>query len=170
MSTQFHEKWCLHLAEIGNGNSTTLRRIQTTEERICKIIGPDYIVGSVKYTYFSCRLLFVDTASLALSLLVLKHCSLGFARRMKTQCLNSEKQSQIVGMHKVGAKGVEIAAELGHPKTTVYTVIKRFESRGTVEGPKSTGRPQKLSEHSCRIVTCALLTNRRQILTDLIWM
>ena len=41
-------------------------------------------------------------------------------------------------MHKAGAKGVEIAAELGHPKTTIYTIIKRFESRETVEGPKST--------------------------------
>ena len=76
-------------------------------------------MGSVKYTYFSCRLLSVDTASLALSLLVLKHCTLGFVCRMKTRCLSSEEQSQIVGMHKAGAKGVEIAAELGHPKTIV---------------------------------------------------
>ena len=118
-------------------------------------------VGSVKYTYFSCRLLSVDTASLALSLLVLNHCTLGFARRMKTGCLSSEEQSQIVGMHKVGAERVEIAAELGHPKIIVYTVFKRFESRGIVEGPKSIGRPRKLSEHSCRIVMCALSTNRR---------
>ena len=92
---------------------------------------------------------------------------LGFARRMKTQCLSSEEQSQIIGMHKAGAKGVEIAAELGHPKTIVYTVIKRFGSHGTVEGPKSTSHPRKLSEHSCRIVTRALLTNRRQTLTDI---
>ena len=63
----------------------------------------DYTVGSGKYTYFSCRLLSVDTTSLALSLLVLKHCTLGFVRRMKTRCLSSE-ESQIVGMHKVDAK------------------------------------------------------------------
>ena len=124
-------------------------------------------MGSVKYTYFSCRLLSVDTTSLALSLFVLKYCTLGFARRMKTQCLSSEEQSQIVGMHKADAKGVEIAAELGHPKTTVYTIIKRFESHGTVEGLKLTGRPRKLSERSCRIVMHALLTNRRQTLTDI---
>ena len=91
--------------------------------------------------YFSCCLLSVDTPLLALSLLVLKHCMLGFVRRMKTRCLSSEEQLQIVGMHKVGAKGVEITAKLGHPKTIVYTLIKRFESRGTVEGPKLTGRP-----------------------------
>ena len=118
-------------------------------------------VGLVKYTYFSCRLLFVDTTSLALLLLVLKHCMLGFSRRMKTRCLSSEEQLQIVGMHKAGAKGVEIAAELGHPKTNVYIVIKRFESCGIVEGLKSIGCPRKLSERSCRIVMRALLTNRR---------
>ena len=124
-------------------------------------------MGSVKYTCFSCRLLSINTASLVLSLLVLKHCKIGFAHRMKTQCLNSKEKSQIVGMHKAGAKGVEIAAKLGHPKTTVYTVIKRFENRRTVEGPKSTGHPQKLSERSCRIVTCAFLTNCRQTLIDI---
>jgi DNA-binding IclR family transcriptional regulator len=41
-------------------------------------------------------------------------------------------------MHKAGAKGVEIATKLGHPKTIVYTVLKRFERCGTVEGQKST--------------------------------
>jgi hypothetical protein len=30
-------------------------------------------------------------------------------------------------MYKVGAKGVEIVAELGHPKMIVYIVFKRFE-------------------------------------------
>ena len=122
---------------------------------------------SVKYTYFSCRLLSVDTTSFAFSLLVLKHYTLGFAHRMKTRCLSSEEQSQIIGMHKAGTKEVEIVAKLGHSKTTVYIVIKRFESRGTVEGPKLTGRPRKLLERSCGIVTRALLTNRRQTLTDI---
>ena len=116
-------------------------------------------MGSQKYTYFSCRLLSVDTVSFFLLLVVLKRCTLGFAFRMKTQCLSSEEQSQIVGMHKVGAKGVKIAAEFGHLKTTVYTVIKGFESRGIVEGPKSIARLQKLSEHSCRIVMRAVLAN-----------
>ena len=92
---------------------------------------------------------------------------LGFALRMKTRCLSSEEQSHTVGMHKAGAKGVEIANKLGYPKTTVYTVIKRFESHGTIEGPKSTGRPQNLSELNCRVVMRALLANRRQTLADI---
>ena len=70
-------------------------------------------------------------------------------------------------MPKVGAKGVEIAAELGHPKTTLYIVIKRFESHGTIEGKKLTGCPRKLLECSCRVVTCALVANRRQTLEDI---
>ena len=49
MFTQFPEEWCPHLAEIGNGNCTTLRRIQTTEERICKIIGPDCTEGRERW-------------------------------------------------------------------------------------------------------------------------
>ena len=71
-------------------------------------------MGSLKYTYFSYCLLFVDIVSLSLLLVVLKWCTIGFALRMKTQCLSSEKQSHIVEMHKASAKGVEIATKLGH--------------------------------------------------------
>ena len=34
----------------------------------------------------------------------------------------------IIGMLKVGIKGVEIATKLGHLKTIFYTIIKKFES------------------------------------------
>ena len=125
----------------------------------CKIIRPDCTVGLQKYMYFSCCLLSFDTISLSLTLVVFKWCMLGFALRMKTRCLSSEEQSQIVGIHKAGAKGVEIATELGLPKTIVYTIIKRFESRRTIEGKNLTGRPQKLLERSCKVVTNALLAN-----------
>ena len=70
-------------------------------------------------------------------------------------------------MHKAGTKGVKIAVELGHPKMTVYTVFKRFERHGIVEGQKSVGRPRKLSKRSIRIVTRALAIDRRQILADI---
>ena len=73
----------------------------------------------------------------------------------------------IVGMHKAGAKGVEIAAEVGHPKTTISTVIKRFERFGAVEGEKSSGRPRKLSERSVRVVQRTLVADRRQTLADI---
>ena len=39
-------------------------------------------------------------------------------------------------------KGVEIATKLGHLKIITYTIIKRFDSCGTVEGKKSTNRPK----------------------------
>ena len=86
---------------------------------------------------------------------------------MKTHCLTIEEQSRIVGLHKAGVKGVKIVAKLGHPKTTVNTVLKRFERHGTFEGQKSTGRPQKLLERSIRIVTRALATNHSQTLEDI---
>jgi len=74
-------------------------------------------------------------------LFVLSVCRLGSGLKMKIGRLNSEEQSEIVGVHKAGAKGVEITAKLGHPKITVYTTIKRFESCETVEGEKSISRP-----------------------------
>ena len=33
----------------------------------------------------------------------------------------------IVGMHKVGVKGIELVAKVVHPKTIVLIFIKRFE-------------------------------------------
>jgi hypothetical protein len=45
---------------------------------------------------------------------ILRHCLVGFALRMKTWCLIVDEQSYKVGMHKAGAKGVDIAAKLGH--------------------------------------------------------
>ena len=48
------------------------------------------------------------------SFLTLKWCKIGLALRMKTCCLSGEEQSKIVGMHKVGAKEVQIVTKLGH--------------------------------------------------------
>ena len=93
--------------------------------------------------------------------------TLGLALRMKTHCSSGEKQLKIIGMHKVCAKGVEITTKLGHLKTIVYIVIKRFESFRIVEGKKSTGHPQKLSNCSRRVVTYALVVNQRQTLVNI---
>jgi IS30 family transposase len=45
---------------------------------------------------------------------------------MKIRCLTVEERARIVGMHQGGVKGVEIVATLGHPKSTVTTVLKEF--------------------------------------------
>ena len=68
--------------------------------------------------------------SLSSPLLILKSCMLGLALKMKTHCLSGEKQLEIVGMHKACAKEVEISAKLGHPKTTIYIIIKRLMVMG----------------------------------------
>jgi transposase len=70
-------------------------------------------------------------------------------------------------MHQGGARGVEIVATLDHPKSIVSTVLKEFEHRRSVEHPKSTGRLQKLSERSVRIINRALVQDRRQTLVDI---
>jgi hypothetical protein len=64
-------------------------------------------------------------------------------------------------------KGVEIVAALGHPKSNMSTILKEFERHESVEHPKSTRRPQKLSEKSVRIITCELVQDRRQTLVDI---
>jgi hypothetical protein len=67
---------------------------------------------------------------------------------MKTRCLTVEERARIVGMHQGSAKGVEIVAALGHPKSTMNIVFKEFEHCGSVEHSKSYGCPQKLSKKS----------------------
>jgi transposase len=86
---------------------------------------------------------------------------------MKTRYLTIEKRARIVGMHQSGAKGVEIVAALGHPKSIVSAVLKEFERRGSVEHPKSTGHPQKLLERSVRVITHVLVHDQRQTLVDI---
>jgi hypothetical protein len=66
-----------------------------------------------------------------------------------------DNKARIFGMHQGGAKGVEIVAALGHPKSIVSTILKEFECRRSVEHP--TGCPQKLSEKSVRIITRKLV-------------
>lgn len=52
-------------------------------------------------------------------------------------------------MHMGGANVVEIAAELCHLKTTVYVILKRFESQKTLEVQESSSRPQICQKCSC---------------------
>lgn len=59
-------------------------------------------------------------------LLVLKQCRLGLALMMKTCCLSGEEQSKIIGMHKVGAKRVEIVVKLVHPNSSLRVVMHAF--------------------------------------------
>lgn len=86
---------------------------------------------------------------------------------MKTRSLTTEEKARIVGMHEAGVKGVQIASQLNHPTTTIYTVIKNSRRRGTVESPKSPGAPKKLSERDVRILTRTLTQDRRQPLADI---
>ena len=70
-------------------------------------------------------------------------------------------------MHKVGAKMVEIVAKFDHPKMIVYTVFKRFEYCGIVEGQKSIGHLWKLLKCSIRILMRTMAIDCKQILVDI---
>jgi hypothetical protein len=48
-----------------------------------------------------------------------------------------KEKSNIIGLHQAGTKGMQIAIQLEHPITTVYTIIKNFCLRKTNESPKS---------------------------------
>lgn len=86
---------------------------------------------------------------------------------MKTRSLTTEEKARIVGMHEAGVKGAKIARELGYSTSTVYTVLKSFERRGTVESPKPSGRPRKVSERDGRSLVRELKKDRRQTLSDI---
>jgi hypothetical protein len=98
---------------------------------------------------------------------ILSHFSIDFAPQMKTRCLTAKERACIVGMHHGGAKGVEIVVALGHPKSIVSTILKEFECHGSMEHPKSTEYPQKLLERSIRVISCALVQDRKQTLVDI---
>lgn len=86
---------------------------------------------------------------------------------MKIRSLTTEEKGRIVGMHQAGVWGAQIGRELGLPKSTVHTVLKNFEKRGTVEGPKPTGRPPKLTERDKRSLGCLLGQDRRAPLSEI---
>jgi transposase len=76
---------------------------------------------------------------------------------LKIRCLTREAKARIVGMHQGGMKGIEIVAALGHSKSTVSTIFEEFEHCGSVEYPRLTGYPQKLSERNVRVIISKLL-------------
>lgn len=86
---------------------------------------------------------------------------------MKTRSLTTEEKARIVGMHQAGVKGAQIGRELGLAKQTVHDVLKRFKKRGTVESPKPTGRPPKLTERDKRSLGRLLVQDRRAPLSEI---
>lgn len=86
---------------------------------------------------------------------------------MKTRALTSEEKGRIVGMRKAGIRGAQIARALGHPQSTVYTVLKNHAERGTVESPKSPGRPPKFSGRDKRSLKRLLTQDRCRPLADI---
>jgi len=81
--------------------------------------------------------------------------------------LTTEEKGRIVGMRNAGLKGSEIARKLGHPASTVYTVLANYDKRGTVEPRKSSGRPPKLSDRDRRHLNQLVNKNRKAPLAEI---
>jgi transposase len=64
--------------------------------------------------------------------------------------LASEVKNQIIGMHRVKARNVDIAQECGLSASTVQSVISKFKLSGSVERKKPSGRPKILTSRDHR--------------------
>lgn len=82
-------------------------------------------------------------------------------RAMKIRTLSVEERGMIVGMRTAGMSTHRIAAELEMTQSTVFTVWKNFQERGTLQPLKSSGRPQKLNARDKRVLGRILCKNRR---------
>jgi len=81
--------------------------------------------------------------------------------------LTTEEKARIVGMRDAGLKGMQIARELGHPPSTIYTVLSTYDKFGTVEPRKPSGRPPKLSDRDRRHLNRLIAKNRKAPLAEI---
>ena len=58
----------------------------------------------------------------------------------------------IIGLHKKGFTGKDIAASKITPKSTIYRIIKNFKESGSIVVKKASGHPRKSSKHQDRLL------------------
>jgi transposase len=66
---------------------------------------------------------------------------------MKTCTLSNSKRGQIIGMHEAGATATKIATHLGHPRTSVYSIISDFKKHHKLSASKAPVKKQKFSKY-----------------------
>lgn len=82
-------------------------------------------------------------------------------RATKTRMLSEGERAMIIGMRTAGMSTHRIATELGMTQSTVFTIWKNFQERGTTQPLKSSGRPPKLNVRDKRMLGRILSKNRR---------
>src|SRR5438067_701017 len=75
----------------------------------------------------------------------------------KKSPLSTELKARVVGMNQEGLKVAQIARDLQLSTSTVYSILANCK---TVETPKRSGRPPKLSDRDERSLGCVLVNNR----------
>jgi transposase len=80
---------------------------------------------------------------------------------MKTRTLSDSERGRIIGMHEAGATATKIATHLGHPRTTVYSIISEFKKHHKVSASKAHGQKPKFSKDDVEELRHILEQDRR---------
>lgn len=75
--------------------------------------------------------------------------------------LSSEKKSDIIRLLKDGKSISSISEITKIPRTTINSVIKKFNESGSIENFPRIGRPKKLTDHNERYLMCQVKANPR---------
>lgn len=86
---------------------------------------------------------------------------------MRSKDLTIEQRSEIVGMWKGGASLRKVAAQLGHPLSTVHYIINKKKETGTVANKPRSGRPPIFSQRDIRELKKTAIGDRRASLADI---
>ena len=81
--------------------------------------------------------------------------------------LTNDQRSEIIGAYKCGVKGCDIAQYLGHPTSTIYDIINRFNKTGSPHPQYHSGHPKMLTERDERSLVCLTNINQDATLSDI---
>lgn len=74
---------------------------------------------------------------------------------------SDQLKERVVRAHESGLSYAKISKKFEIPKTSVYDIVKRHESRGTVTNVESSGRPKKTSAADDRKIVIEAKKNPR---------
>jgi len=80
---------------------------------------------------------------------------------------STEQKALVVGMREAGMPVTEISWKLHMNIRTIYSIIKRKSTRGTVVTPKRSGRPKIISDDHLKTLAEASKANRRATMTEI---
>jgi transposase len=85
----------------------------------------------------------------------------------KGQELSPDKKNIIVDLHLKGFRPSKICETLDIPYSTVFNILKKFKSSGSVENKSRSGRPALLTGRGYRVLERLVKKNRRNSLCEI---